>query len=99
MGYADTTWVILYWKLDEPFVIHKVHNVWFDEYNYRLSIRYKHTPGYLFLRYYPGIFIHNSDLLKLIPCELDIASTPFCDTKIITYEIDLSTFGKKFGFI
>ena len=33
MGYADTTGVILYWKLDQPFVIHIAHHVWFDEFN------------------------------------------------------------------
>ena len=38
MGYAATTGVILYWKLDQPFIIHRAHHVWFDEYNYRLSI-------------------------------------------------------------
>ena len=38
MGYAATTGVILYWKPDQPIIIHRSHNVWFDEYNYRLSI-------------------------------------------------------------
>ena len=49
MGYAATTGVILYWKLDKPFVIHRAHHFWFDEYNSRLSIEYKHTPGSLLL--------------------------------------------------
>ena len=31
IGYADTTGVILYWKPDKPFIIHKYHHVWFDE--------------------------------------------------------------------
>ena len=43
------------------------------------------------------IFI-NSDLLNLIPCELDIKSTPFSDTTIITYKIELPPSGKEFGF-
>ena len=38
MGYAATTVVILHWKLYQPFVIHVAYHVWFDEYNYRLSI-------------------------------------------------------------
>ena len=38
MGYAATTVVILYWKPDQPFIIHRAHHVWFDEYNSRLSI-------------------------------------------------------------
>ena len=38
MGYAATTGVILYWKPDQPFIIHRSHHVWFDEYNSRLSI-------------------------------------------------------------
>ena len=28
--YAATTGVILYWKLDQPFVIHGAHHVWCD---------------------------------------------------------------------
>ena len=42
--------------------------------------------------------IHNSDLLNLIPCDLDITSTPFSNTKMITYEIELPSAGKKIGF-
>ena len=34
----------------------------------------------------------------MIPCELDITSTPFSDTKIITYEIELPLSGNKVGF-
>ena len=34
----------------------------------------------------------------MIPCELDITSTPFSDTKTITYDIELPPFGKKVGF-
>ena len=39
MGYADTTVVIVYWKPDQPFIIHRAHHVWFDQYNSLLSIR------------------------------------------------------------
>ena len=45
MGYAATTGVIIYWNPDQPFFIHRAHNVWFDEYNYRISIEDKHTPS------------------------------------------------------
>ena len=85
MGYAATTVFVLYWKPDQPFVIQIYHHVWFDEYNYRISIEDKHTPGSLLLRQYPESRIYESDLLKLIPCELDITSTPYSDTKIIAY--------------
>ena len=34
----------------------------------------------------------------MIPCELDLISTPFCDTTILTYEIELPSSGNKFGF-
>ena len=74
-------------------LIHVAHHVWFDEYNSRLSIQYKHTPGSLLLwqdRY--------SDLLNLITCKLDITSIPFSDETIITYDIELPPSGKKIGF-
>ena len=35
----------------------------------------------------------------MIPCKLDLKSTPFCDATIITYEIELPSSGKKIGFI
>ena len=38
MVYAANTGVIIYWNPDQNFDIHKYHHVWFDEYNYRLSI-------------------------------------------------------------
>ena len=98
MRYVDTTGVIIYWKPDQPFVIHRAHHVWFDEYNSRLSIEDKHTPGSLLLRQDPEGHIHDSDLLNLIPCELDLTSTPFSDTTIITYEIELLTYGNKFRY-
>ena len=98
MGYAATTGVILYWKPDQPFIIHRAHHVWFDEYNSHLSIEDKHTPGSLLLRQDPEGHIHNSDLLNIIPCELDLTSTPFRDETIITYDIELPPSGKKIGF-
>ena len=98
MGYAATTGVILYWKQDQPFIIHRAHHVCFDEYNSCLSIEGKHTPGSLLLQQDPEGHIHNSDLLNLIPCKLDITSTPFRDETIITYDIELPPSGKKIGF-
>ena len=98
MGYAATTGVIIYWKPDQLFIIHRAHNVWFDEYDYRLSIKDNHTPGSLPLRKDPEVHIHDSDLLNLIPCEFDLTSTPFSDETIITYDIELPPSGKKIGF-
>ena len=34
----------------------------------------------------------------MIPCELDLTSTPFCDTTILTYKIWLPPAGNKTGF-
>ena len=82
MGYAATTRVILYWKPDKPFVIHRANHVWFDEYNSRLYIEDNQTPGSLLLWQYPESNINNLDLLKFIPCEPDLTSTPFSDTKL-----------------
>ena len=98
MGYTSTTGVILYWKPYQPFIIHIAHHVWFDEYNYCLSIEDKHTPGSLLLQQDPEGHIHNSDLLNLIPCELDLTSTPFNDVTSITYDIELTPSGEKIGF-
>ena len=98
MGYADTTGIILYWKPDQPFVIHRAHHVWFDEYSSCLYIEDNHTPDSLLLRKYPESHIHYSYLLNLIPCELDITSTPFSDITIITYDIEWPPSGKKVGF-
>ena len=72
---------------------------WLDEYNYRPSIEDKHNPGSLLLWQDPESHIYYSDLLNLIPCELDITSTPFSDTTVITYEIELPPSGKKVGLI
>ena len=98
MGYAATTGVILYWKLDQPFIIHRAHHFLFDEYNYRLSIEDKHTPGSLLLWQDSEGHIHNSDLLNMIPCELDLTYTSFRDEIIIKYNIELPPSGKKIGF-
>ena len=67
MGYAAITEFVIYWKPDQPFVIHIAYHVWFDGYNYHLSIEDKHTPGSLLFWNYPESFIDNSDLLNLIP--------------------------------
>ena len=98
MEHAATTGVILYWKPDQPFIIHRSHHVLFGEYNSSLSIEDNHTPGSLLLRQDPEVHIHHSDLLNLIPCELDLTSTPFRDETIITYDIELPPSGKKIGF-
>ena len=98
MGYSSTTVVILYWKLDQPFVIQIAHHVWFDEYNSCLLMEYKHTAGSLLLRQYPEGRIYDSELLNFILCELDLTSNPFSDATIITYKIDLPPSGKKVGF-
>ena len=98
MEYVDTTGVILYWKPDQPFVIHRSNHVWYDEYNSRLSIEDNHTPGSLLLWKYPEGHIHYSDLNNLIPCELYLSSAPFSDETIIKYEIELPPSGKKISF-
>ena len=76
MGCTATTGIIVYWKPDQPFVIHRYHHIWFEEYNSRLFIEYNHTPDYLLYREYPERLIHNSELLNFNPCEVDITSTP-----------------------
>ena len=93
-----TIGVILYWQPNQPFFIHIAHHVWFDEYSSCISIEYNHSLGSLQLQQYPEINFHNQDLLNLIPCELDIKSTVFLDTKIITYENQLPLSGRKVGF-
>ena len=98
MEYSSTTGVIHDWKPNQPFVIHRAHHVWFDGYNYCLSIEDNNTPGSLLLWQYPESNIHNPDLLNLIPCELDLTSTPLSDTTIITYEIELPLSGNKVHF-
>ena len=98
MGYVATTGVIIYWNSYQPFATHWDHHVWLDEYNSYLYIEDKYTPGYLLLQQDPESLPHNSDLLNLIPCKLYITSTPFNDTTILTYEIELHNSGNKVGF-
>ena len=98
MVYAATRKVIVFWKPDQPFIIHRADHVWFDEYNYRLFIDDKHNPGSLLLRQDPEGSIHGPDLLNMIPWELDLTFTPFSDETIITYVIELPPSGKKIGF-
>ena len=69
-----------------------------SEYNYRISMEYKLPPYYLLLQQYLDSLTHNSDRLNFIPCEIDITSTTFSDTKKITYEIQLHPAGNKIGF-
>ena len=63
----------------------------------RLYTYVKYTPGSLLLQQEPTGFLQNNDKLKFIPFELDLSSTPFGYEKIITYEIELPTAGKKIG--
>ena len=98
MVYAATTGVIICWNLEHTFVIHINNHAWLDENNYCISIEDKRNTGSLMLQKYPESNIYNSDLLNLIPCELDLTSTPFCDTKILTYEIELPPSKNIIGF-
>ena len=84
MGYSATTGDILYWKPDQHFVIQGSYRILFNGY----------TPGFLLLQQYPESRVHNSDLLNLIPCELHLIFTPFCDKTILTHEIYLPPHGK-----
>ena len=78
--------------------MHRSHHVWYDEYHSRLSIEDNNTPGSLPLQQDPESHAHNSDLLRLISCELDLTSTPFRNTTILIHEIELPPSGKKVGF-
>ena len=80
------------------FFIHIVHHIWWDEYNFHIYIEYKHTTGFILLQKYPVGNINNSDLLSFIPGELDLTSTPFSNTTILKYEIELPPSGNKVGF-
>ena len=59
MGCATTTEDIIYWNPDQTFVIHRSHNIWFNEYNYCLSIEDKHTTSSLLIQQDPENIIHN----------------------------------------
>ena len=37
-------------------------------------------------------------MINFIPCKVDIKSNPFCDTTILSYEIELPFYGNKIGF-
>ena len=81
MGCTVITGFIIYLNLDKNFSIHRSQNDWFDEYNHFLSIKDKHTTGSLLLQQDSESLIHHLDLLKFIPCELDLTYTPFCIQK------------------
>ena len=98
MRYADTTGVIIYWNPDYTFLIHISHHVWFNEYNSFISIEDKQSTGSILLQQYTESIFHYSYLLNLIPFELDLISTPFFYTTIITYEIELPPYVNKIGF-
>ena len=87
LGYADTTGFIIYWNPDQPFLVLRSHHFWFDEYNFCLSIEYKHFSGSLLIQQDPERHVFNTDLLNFIPCELYLTSTTFFNTTILTYEI------------
>ena len=99
MGYAADTGVIIYWKPDQHFINQRAHHVWFDKYNSRFSIKDKHTTGALILQQDIESLIHDSDLLNLIPCELDLISTTFSDTTTITYKLSYLPLERKFFLI
>ena len=99
LRYAATTGVIIYWKTDQTFVIHRYHHVWFGTYNSCLSIENKHTQCYLLLQQYPESLIHNSDLLNLIPCKLDVISNPFRDKKLSYTKLSYLILERKFNTI
>ena len=58
----------------------------------------KHITSSLLLQQDTESHVHTSEPLNLIPCELDLASNPFFDTPILTYEIEVPPSGKKVGF-
>ena len=98
MGYTATTGVILCWNPDKTFVIHRAHHIFLEKYNAHLSIEDNHNPGSLLLQQDHGSLLQNLDLHELIPCEIDITPTPFCDTKNLTYGIELPPSGNRIGF-
>ena len=99
MEYVATKEVIIYWNTYQPFFINRAHHVWFNEYNSRLSIEDKYTPGFLLLQQDTKSHAHNSELLNLISRDLNLTYNPCCDTIILTHEIELPTSGKKVGLI
>ena len=79
MGYKSNIVVIIYYKPNQTKYIHRYHNIWFHEYNFRISTEENHTPRYLFLQQDTESIMYNSDFLNLVPCELDLKFTTFCD--------------------
>ena len=98
MGYAATTGFIIYWKIYQTLLINTAHRVWFEEYNYCISIVDNNIQVSLLLKQYSETIIHNSYLLNLISCEPDLKSTQLSNTTILTFEIELPPSGKKIGF-
>ena len=98
MGYAAKNGVIIYWKPDHIYYLHRAHHVFFDEYNSRFSKKDKHTPDSLILQQYKAIFFQIPDQLNFIPREVDIYSTQFGDATMIQYKIELPPAGNKIGF-
>ena len=99
MVYAYTKEVIIHWNPYQPLHTPRVYHDCFYEYNYSLSTEDKHTHGYLLLQKYPESILLIYYMHNYIPCELDVKYTPFCDTKILTYEVELLPSGKKIGFL
>ena len=54
-----------------------------------------HNTVFLLLQQDTETLVHNSDLINLIPCELNLTSTTVCYKTIPTYEIELPTYGNK----
>ena len=97
MVYVATTGAIIYLNPYQPFSINGYHHALFDEYNSFLSMKDKHNTGSLLLKQDPESLLCHSELINLIPCEHDLTYTPFHDTIIITYEIELFLDGNKIG--
>ena len=88
MGHTVTSGVILYCNPDQPYYTHRAHHSWFDEYSYCIYTEENRAPGYSLLQKGPESLIRNLYMLSLIPWEIVLTSTPFCDAKILTYEIE-----------
>ena len=85
MGYETTKGVVIYWKPDQDFDIHRDHLFLFDEYNSSLYIEDKHTSGSVIFQQDTESLFHSSYLLNFIPFELYLTYTPLSDTTILTY--------------
>ena len=85
-------------KYRPNFYIYRDNHDLFDKYNYQISTEEKHTPISLLFHQNLESLLSNSDLLNLMPCEFDLTSTTFRDTKILTYEIELPPDRNKNGF-